>query len=117
MLGALPSMFRLPRRGQTDTTGDRGTNVGDDVAEHVVGHDDVESSRIGHEEDSGRVDVAVVDSDLREVDRDAVDDPLVQTPGVNQHVRLVHEWSTSYVVALRLARRLPERVAALQTRC
>ena len=43
MLGAVPSTLRLPAGGQTDAAGDGGAQVGEDVAEEVVGDDDVRS--------------------------------------------------------------------------
>src|SRR5690606_21646012 len=46
-------------RGETDATGDRRGDVGDDVAEEVVGDDDVEACRVGREEDRRGVDVLV----------------------------------------------------------
>src|SRR6478736_8922557 len=49
---------------QADAAGDRGGEVGDDVAEEVVGDDDVEATGVGRHEDRGRVDVQVVGGDL-----------------------------------------------------
>src|SRR6478736_9445522 len=47
-------------RGQADAAGDGGGEVGDDVAEEVVGDDHVEARRVRGHEDRGGVDVQVV---------------------------------------------------------
>ena len=59
--------------GQADAAGDGGGEVGEDVAEQVVGDDDVEACRIRHQEDRGGVDVLVVDRDVGELGRDRVE--------------------------------------------
>ena len=55
---------------QADAAGDGGGEVGDDVAEQVVGDDHVEARRVGGHEDRGGVDVQVVDRDVGELRRD-----------------------------------------------
>ena len=65
--------------------------VGDDVAEQVVGKDHVETRRIGHHEDGGRVDVQIVVGDFRIFLGDLVDDALPHVARVDEHVLLVHE--------------------------
>ena len=67
MEGVVRSGLTLPRRGQADAAGDRGGEVGDDVAEEVVGDDHVEAGRVGGHEDHRRVDVQVVDGDVGEL--------------------------------------------------
>src|SRR5699024_9260437 len=57
-------------RGQTDATGDGGSDIGDDVAEEVVRDDDVEARRVGRHEDRGGVDVLVGGLDLGELRAD-----------------------------------------------
>ncbi len=81
----------VARRGEADAARDRGRQVGDDVAEQVVGDDDVEAGRVGDQEDHGRVDVQVVDGDVRVLGGDAVDGALPEGSGEGQHVGLVHE--------------------------
>jgi hypothetical protein len=70
---------------------DHRAQVGDDIAEHVVGDDHIEPSRPIEEVDAARVDVHVVDLHVRVLARDLVDDPLIQVSGEGQNVRLVHE--------------------------
>ena len=62
--------------------------VGEDVAEQVLGDDDVEASRIGQEQVGGRVDERVLDRDPRMTDRGLVDDLTPQAAG-GEDVRLV----------------------------
>ena len=68
-----------------------GREVGEDVAEQVVGDDDVEAGRIGDQEDRGRVDVQVVDGDVGELGRHGVDGAGPEVAGVHQDVVLVHQ--------------------------
>src|SRR5690606_38614460 len=60
---------------EPDAAGDGGGEVGDDVAEEVVGDDDVEAGRVGDEEDHRGVDVQVVDGDVGELGIDPLDRP------------------------------------------
>ena len=76
---------------ESDAAADRGRKIGEDVAEEVVRDDDVESSRIRHEEDRGRIDVQVVDGDVGELGADLVDDALPEAAREDEHVGLVHE--------------------------
>ena len=76
MSGALPctgsNIDGLVRRGvdisaggQADTAADRGSQVGDDVAEQVVGDDDVEAPGVGDQVDGRGVNVLVGHLDIR----------------------------------------------------
>ena len=76
---------------QADAAGDGAGEVGDDVAEEVVRDDDVEPCRIHGHVDGRGVDVHVVDLDLRELLGDRIHRALVEAPGVDQHIVLVHE--------------------------
>src|SRR5699024_5769168 len=76
---------------QADAAGDRGRQVGDDVAEQVVGDDHVEAARIGHQVHHRGVDVHVVGGDLRVLGGHLVHGALPQPAGVGQHVVLVHQ--------------------------
>ncbi len=89
--GVVRSGLMLPRRREADAAGDGAGEVGDDVAEEVVGDDHVEARRVGGQEDRRRVDVEVVDGHVGELRRDRVDDPRPQRAGVHQHVGLVDQ--------------------------
>ena len=78
-------------RGQADAAGDRRGDVGDDVAEEVVGDDDVEAARVGRHEDRRGVDVLVGHLDVRELRTHGLDGAPPQVPGVDEHVVLVHK--------------------------
>src|SRR5690606_28378161 len=66
---------------QADAAAHRGGQVGDDVAEQVVGDDHVEAARVGHHEDGGRVDVLVGHGDLGELLAHLVHGALPQRAG------------------------------------
>src|SRR5690606_6287716 len=76
---------------QADTTADGGGQVGDDVAEQVVGDDHVEAARVVDHVDGGGVDVLVGDLDVGEFRAHLVDSALPQRSGEAQHIRLVHQ--------------------------
>jgi hypothetical protein len=57
MLGLVPADVEVAAGGQPDAAGDGRAEVGDDVAEQVVGDDDVEALRVRDEEHRGGVDV------------------------------------------------------------
>ncbi len=61
--------------GQADSAAHRSGEVGDDVAEKVVGDDDVEPAGIGDHIDGGRVDVLIGDLDVRILGTDLADHP------------------------------------------
>ena len=69
----------------------RAAEVGEDVAEQVVGDDHVVALRVLHEVDARRVDVVVRRADLRVLGGDLVERALPQVAGERQHVGLVHE--------------------------
>ena len=98
---------QIGRCGQPDAAGDRGGQVGQDVAEQVVGHDDVETARVGDQVDHRGVDVRVRDRDLGELHRDLFDDPAPQLAGVHQHIGLVHQRQVPARPAGRSAERVP----------
>ncbi len=76
---------------EPDAAGDRGGEVGEDVAEQVVGDDHVEALRLGDQEDGRGVDVQVVGGDVGELLADPGDGALPQAAGVHEHVGLVHQ--------------------------
>ena len=66
--------------GQADSPGDRGGEVGEDVAKQVVGHDDVEAARVGDQEDRCGIDVQGIDSDVRKLLRHRLHRASPQVP-------------------------------------
>ncbi len=81
----------VPRSGETDASGDGAGQVGEDVAEEVVGDDHVEAARVRDQEDRRRVDVQVVYGDVGVLGCHRVHDALPHPARVHEHVRLVHE--------------------------
>ena len=61
-------MFPVAARPMPPVIG--GRDVGEDVAEQVVGDDHVEVLRLGDQEHRGRVDVLVLGGDVRELGGD-----------------------------------------------
>jgi hypothetical protein len=83
-----------PARTSTDWPGSHRCcrrEVGDDVAEQIVGDDDVEAAGVGDHVDGRRVDVLIGDFDVGEVLADLGDGPRPQRAGERQHVGLVHQ--------------------------
>jgi len=76
---------------QPDSATYRRCEIGDDVAEQVVGDDDIESSRVGHHEDGGGVDVLVADLNVGELGADLGHGARPQPARERQHVGLVHQ--------------------------
>ena len=108
------------RRGeQAQRPGDRSRLVGQDVAEHVLGHDHVVVRRLGQDQVGGRVDQRVLDADLGMGRRELIDD-LAPEPAGGQHVCLVDTGEVSAPIggelerqlhdALDLRARVPQRV-------
>ncbi len=76
---------------QADSAADRRGQVGDDVAEQVVGDDHVEPARIGNHVDGGGVDVLVGHLDVGVFLPHLGHHPRPQVAGEGQHVGLVHQ--------------------------
>ena len=76
------------RRSQAETAGDGRGDVGEDVAEHVLGHDHVEAVGVGDELHRRAVDERMPQLDVGIVRRHLVDDPPPEARRV-EHVRLV----------------------------
>ena len=91
MLGAVRSGLMLALAARPMPPATAAPSDGQDVAEHVVGDDDVEPLRLGEQVDRGRVHVAVLGGHLGEVGRGRGDGPPPQVAGVGEHVALVHE--------------------------
>ena len=69
----------------------RAAEVGEDVAEEVVGDDHVVALRVLHEVDAGGVDVVVGGGDVGVLGGDLVERALPEVAGEGEHVGLVHE--------------------------
>ena len=81
----------IARCGQADTTGDCARFIGKNVAEQVVGDDHVEALRIGDHVDRGRVNVAVVDGDVRVFGSDRFDCAAPEVSCVHKDIMFVHQ--------------------------
>src|SRR5439155_16636580 len=77
--------------GDTQPALHGGCQVGEDVAEHVVGDHDVEAAGVLQQVDTRRVDVDVGGPHAGVRRGDVVEDALPQVARVVEHVRLVHE--------------------------
>ena len=78
-------------RGEPDPPGYRAAEVGEDVAEEVVGDDHVVLLGRLHEVDAGGVDVVVGGGDVGVLGGDLVEGALPEVAGEGHDVRLVHE--------------------------
>ena len=112
-----PAHVEVAAGRQADAAGDRGGEVGEDVAEQVVGDDHVEPAGVGHHVDRGRVDVLVGDRDVRVLQRHLLDQPRPQRARVGQHVGLVHQREVLAGAALGAARTRRAPPARRRTRC
>ena len=63
-----------------------GGEVGDDVAEHVVGDDHIEGTRVAHHLHAECVDVHVLCRDLGILSADVFEDALPQASGVGHGI-------------------------------
>ena len=79
------------RRGEADASRHGAAEVGEDVAEEVVGDDDVVALRVLHEVDAGGVDVVVGGLDIGVVGGHPVEGPLPEVAREREHVGLVDE--------------------------
>ena len=85
--------------------GDGAAEVGEDVAEEVVGDDHVVAPGSCDEVDAGGVDVVVGGLDVGVLGGDLVEGPLPQVAGEGQHVGLVHQRQVLAGAAARPGRR------------
>ena len=80
------------RRGRPpDAAGHRAGEVGEDVAEQVVGDDDVVATGVRDEMDARRVDVVVRGLDIGVLGCDGIERALPEVAREGEHVRLVHQ--------------------------
>ncbi len=86
-----PRRIDVAARRQSDAAAYRGGQVGDDVAEQVVGDDDVESPRVGDEVDGRGVDVLIGDLDIGVLGADLLHGAPPQCARIRQDVVLVHQ--------------------------
>src|ERR1700678_542124 len=78
--------------GHAQAALEAGGEVGDDVAEHIVSHDDIEGPRIAHHLHTQRVYVHVLGGNLRMFATHFLEHALPQASGVGHGIRLVaHE--------------------------
>ena len=77
--------------GQSDAAGDGTGQVGEDVAEEVVGDNHIEARGIGDHVDGGGVHVHVVVPDVRKLSRNGLDRAAPQVSGVDEDVVLVDQ--------------------------
>ena len=88
---ARPGRVEVRRGGPPDPAGDGAAEVGEDVAEEVVGDDHVVPAGVLHEVDARGVDVVVAGRDVGVLGGDLVEGALPEIAGEREHVRLVHE--------------------------
>src|SRR5580693_8409083 len=87
----LPGM-NIPAGRHAEAALQSGGEVGDDVAEHIVGHDHIEPARIADHLQAQRVYVHVLRRDLRMLAAYLLKDALPQAARVGHGIRLVaHE--------------------------
>ena len=96
----------VARRRPADAAGDRAAEVGEDVAEEVVGDDDVVAARVLDEVDAGGVDVVVGGGDVGELGRDRLERALPQVAGEREHVGLVDQREVLALARLREVERV-----------
>ena len=89
--GIGPGGIDISARGQANSAAHRRGQVGDDVAEQVVGDDHVKTPRVGDQEDGGSIDVLICHLHIGVVLSDLGHDARPQLPGEGQHVGLVHQ--------------------------
>ena len=81
----------ISRGRKANATGDSSRLIGQDVAEEVIGDDDIEAARIGHHVNRRGVNVTVVDTDLRVFAAHFLDDAAPQATGEDQNIVLVNQ--------------------------
>ena len=89
--GAGAGGVQVGARGEPDPPGYRAAEVGEDVAEEVVGDDHVVLLRRLHEVDAGRVDVVVRRGDVGVLRLHLVEGALPEIAGEGEDVGLVHQ--------------------------
>ena len=82
---------QVRRGGLADAAADRPAQVGEDVAEQVVGDDHVVAVGGVHEVDAGGVDVVVGGAEAGVLGGDLLERPVPEVTGVGHHVGLVHQ--------------------------
>lgn len=84
-----------------DASGDGAGQVGEDVAEEVVGDDHVEATRVRDQMDGGRIDVGIVYGDSGCSSATASTIRFHMPPALTSNVRLVHRGSACSGAARR----------------
>jgi hypothetical protein len=85
---SLPVM-NIPAGSHAEASLQSRGKVGDDIAEHVVGDDDVELAWVADHLHAERVHIHVLGGDAGECGADLFEHPLPQTSGVSHGIRLV----------------------------
>ena len=86
-----PVRVQVGRGGEPDAPADGTGQVGQDVAEEVVGDDDVVAPGLLHQVDAGGIDVVVVPGDVGEFGGHLGDGAVPQIAGEGEDVGLVHQ--------------------------
>ncbi len=94
--------------GEPEAALQRGAEVGDDVAEQVVGHDHVELRRRLHHQERERVDVEVPCLDAGVLRRDLAEDALPQRVPLRHRVALVGHAHAAAACGLRELERVAD---------
>jgi len=89
--GIGPGGIDISTGGQANSAAHRRGQVGNDIAEQVVGDNHVEATGVGDQEDGRRVDVLICHLDVRVFFADFLHNPRPQLPGERQHVVLVDQ--------------------------
>src|SRR5271165_2609085 len=84
--------MNIPTGRHTQPSLQPGGEIGDDVAEHVVGHDYIKRPRIAHQVHAERIHIHVLRRDLRMLAAHFLEHALPQAAGVGHGIRFVgHE--------------------------
>src|SRR5580704_6781775 len=96
--------MNVATRGHAQSSLQASGEIGDDVPEHIIGHDDVELARVAHHLHAERVHVHVFGLDLRIFTAHFFEYSLPQAPGVSHGVRLVAHEHPFAMAAVELCR-------------
>ena len=99
--GARSIGVEIARRGEPNSTGDRSAEIGEDVAEQVVCHDDVVTLRVFNEVDASSIDMVVGRRNIGEFRGNLIKGALPEISSKSQNVGLMDE---SEVLAITAAR-------------
>jgi hypothetical protein len=89
-----PIRVDVPRGGPTDPAGDGTPQVGEDVAEEIVGDDHVETVRLLDKVDARSIDMVVPGLHIRIFEGDLVEGALPKVARECEHIGLVYQRQT-----------------------